>query len=303
MKDDLPPGPEQNRPLSDLQAPESQAATVEGASPPPEPLVPLRRVSTLLPGQTFGPYRIERLLGMGGMGEVYEAEQTESGRHVALKVLSHTLAEPSDRARFMREGRLAASINHPNSVYVFGTEEINGTPVIAMELVPSGTLKDRVSAEGPMLAAQAVDAILQVVAGLEAASALGVLHRDIKPSNCFLDRDGTVKVGDFGLSVSTLSRAETHLTATGTFLGTPAFASPEQVRCEDVDVRSDVYSVGATLYYLLTGCAPFVEEKAGRLIAAVLERAPVLPSRLVPPIPRSLERVALRCLRQTPAAW
>ena len=157
----------------------------------------------LAPGQPFGPYHIVRLLGRGGMGEVYEAEQLEQGRRVALKVLNQRLTDPHDRARFLREGQLAASINHPNSVYIFGSEEIAGTPVIAMELLAGGTLKDRVREHGPLPPAEAVDAILQIIAGLDAAQAGGILHRDIKPANCFIDPDGTVKVGDFGLSIST----------------------------------------------------------------------------------------------------
>jgi eukaryotic-like serine/threonine-protein kinase len=184
----------------------------------------------LAPGQTFGPYRIERLLGQGGMGDVYEGEQIEQGRRVALKVLNQRLADPQDRARFLREGQLAASINHPHSVYIFGSDEIAGMPVIAMELLAGGTLKDRVKERGPLPPADAVDAILQVIAGLDAGHAAGILHRDIKPANCFVDRDGTVKVGDFGLSISTMARDSTQLTVTGTFQGTPQFASPDQLK-------------------------------------------------------------------------
>ena len=158
------------------------------------------------PGQVFGPYHIERLIGHGGMGEVYEAEHVEQGRRVALKVLHQRLSGREDHARFVREGQLAASINHPHTVYVFGSEEIDGIPTIAMELLPGGTLKDRVKERGPLPPAAAVDAILQMIAGLDAMHAVGVLHRDVKPSNCFVDADGTVKVGDFG-SRSRLWRA------------------------------------------------------------------------------------------------
>ena len=186
------------------------------------------------------------------MGEVYEAED-ESGRRVALKVLKHGLDDPNDRARFLREGRLAASISHPHTVYVYGTDEIEGVPVIAMEMATGGTLKDRVKEHGPLPPAEAVDVMLDVIAGLEAAAAGGVLHRDVKPSNCFVDSEGRVKVGDFGFSISTLARAERDVTMAGTFLGTPVFASPEQLHADDLDVRSDIYSVGATLYYVLTG--------------------------------------------------
>jgi serine/threonine protein kinase len=136
----------------------------------------------LAPGQRFGPYRIERLLGRGGMGEVYEAEHLEHGRRIALKVLSQRLIDATDRARFVREGQLAAAVSHPHTVYIYGSGEIAGVPVIAMELLPGGTLKDRVEGKGPLAPIEAVDAILQVVSGLEAAHQAGVLHRDIKPS-------------------------------------------------------------------------------------------------------------------------
>jgi serine/threonine protein kinase len=187
-------------------------------------------------GRPFGGYHILRCLGKGGMGAVYEVEEIETGRRLALKVLTHALDSPQARQRFLREGRLAASINHPNSVYVFGTEEIDGLPVITMELVAGGTLQDRVKQRGPLPVAAAVDAVLQVVAGLEAAAKAGVLHRDVKPSNCFIELDGAIKVGDFGLSITTL-RQETKLTMTGSVLGTPAYASPEQLRGDDMTVR------------------------------------------------------------------
>jgi len=244
----------------------------------------------------FGGYRILRLLGRGGMGAVYEADDLASGRRVALKVLGHSLDSPEARKRFLREGRLAGSINHPNTVYVFGTEEIEGAPVITMELVPGGTLHDRVKAEGPMPVAKAVDVILQIVDGLEAAYAAGILHRDIKPSNCFVDPDGAVKVGDFGLSVSTLARGDSALTLMGSVLGTPEFSSPEQLRGEELSVRSDIYSVGVTLYYLLTGRTPFQAENLVQLLATVLDRPAPSPRISRPEIPEALAGIILRCL-------
>jgi len=252
-------------------------------------------------GKTFGAYRLVRLLGQGGMGAVYEAEQIESGRRVALKILSQRLDSAEARARFLREGRLAASINHPNSVYIYGTEEIEGTPAIAMELVPGGTLEERVKQKGPMPAPEAVDAILQIIEGLEAAQAVGVLHRDVKPSNCFIENDGTVKVGDFGLSISTKGRAETNLTVSGTFMGTPAFSSPEQLKGDELDVRSDIYAVGITLYYLLTGKTPFKADNLVRFVATVLERPAESPATLRRDIPKGLCAAVLRCLEKQPA--
>lgn len=257
---------------------------------------------TALPGSSrFGGYQIIRPLGKGGMGAVYEAQENASGRRMAIKVLAHSLDSEQARARFFREGRLAASINHPNSVYVFGTEEIDGMPVISMELVSGGTLQELVKRNSPLPVAQAVDAIVQVIAGLEAAAAGGVLHRDVKPSNCFIDSDGTVKVGDFGLSISTLARREITLTTNGTMLGTPAYAAPEQLRGDEIDCRSDIYSVGVTLYYLLTARIPFSGDNIVRLLATVLEQPAESPRKLRKDIPEELAQVVLRCLAKQPS--
>ena len=250
------------------------------------------------PGALFGGYRIVRELGRGGMGAVYEAEHLESGRRIALKVLSHQLDSMADRARFLREGRLAGSINHPNSVYVFGTEEIEDTPVIAMELIAGGTLQEHVQRTGPLPVGAAVDAILQVIAGLEAAQAIGILHRDIKPANCFEDTDGTVKVGDFGLSISTAARGDTNITMHGQFLGTPAFCSPEQLRGEELNVRSDMYSVGVTLFFLLTGRTPFEGKNMVQLLANVIEKPAPSPKTLRAEVPQGLANAVLRCLQK-----
>ncbi|MEO8351969.1 MAG: protein kinase, partial [Chthoniobacteraceae bacterium] len=256
-----------------------------GSSGPP-PLMPFN----------FGNYRIVRLLGKGGMGAVYEAEDQASGRRVALKALGHSLDSPDTRKRFLREGRIAASINHPNTVYVFGTEEIDGAPVITMEMVHGGTLHERVKERGPMPVTEAVDAILQIIAGLEAAAVVGILHRDIKPANCFIDPFGTVKVGDFGLSISTTTRGDSALTIAGSVLGTPEFSSPEQLRGEELNVRSDIYSVAVTLYYLLTGKTPFHAENVVQLLATVLDKPAPSPRTVRPDIPEPLARIILRCL-------
>jgi hypothetical protein len=252
------------------------------------------------PGKPFGRYQIVRALGRGGMGVVYEAEEQETGRRVALKVLGQQLDSPEHRARFLREGRLAASINHPNSVYVYGTDEIDGTPTIAMELVAGGTLQERVHQCGPMSASAAVDVILQIIAGLEAAQAIGILHRDIKPGNCFEDADGTIKIGDFGLSISTTARAETNVTAAGAMIGTPAYCSPEQLRGEELNARSDMYSVGVTLFYLLTGRVPFEGHNMVQLIANVLEKRAPSPREFRKEIPPGVANVVLRCLEKQP---
>lgn len=263
------------------------------------PLPASRHDYTLASHQRFGHFVIVRPLGRGGMGEVYEAEDVDTGRRVALKLLRQSLARDVDRARFLREGRLAASINHEHVVYVYGSEEIDGAPVITMELAAGGNLRDRVDAQGPLPTAVAVDLILQVIDGLEATASAGILHRDVKPSNCFVAADGTVKVGDFGLSISTRS-VESQLTLEGAMLGTPAFAPPEQVIGEPLDVRSDIYSTGATLYFLLTGRAPFSGESLAQLIASVLRQEPESPAALVESVSPDLALIVLRCLDKNP---
>ena len=251
------------------------------------------------PGQTFGPYKIVRPLGKGGMGQVYEAEETESGRRVAMKILSRGLGDDEERERFLREGRLAASLSHPNTVYVFGTTEVQGFPVIAMELAPGGTLKELLVGGTPVAFATAVDAIVQVIAGLDAAARIGILHRDVKPSNCFVHGDGRVLVGDFGLSVATSSRGRSAASG-GTILGTPGFASPEQLRGDALDVRSDIYSVGATMFYLLAGRAPFDDQTTTSLIARITSEPPPLLTEVRADVPKRLALVVAKCLAKTP---
>jgi uncharacterized RDD family membrane protein YckC len=257
---------------------------------------PSADATVLEEGQTFGPYRIGRLLGRGGMGEVYEAEHIQHGRRLALKVLNQRLRRADDRERFLQEGQLAAALNHPNTVYIFSSEEVDGVPAITMELLPGGTLKDRVKASGSLRPPEAVDAILQVIAGLEAAHAGGILHRDVKPSNCFVAADGAVKVGDFGLSISSLPRHVTTLAESGAFQGTPEYAAPEQLRGEQLDLRADIYSVGATLFYLLTARPPFEDPDRDALIARVSASPVPSARRMQPAIPRELDRLVTRCL-------
>ena len=278
---------------TDLMPTISSAAAVPAAAG-------VRRAPRLSEGDQWGSYRIGRLLGRGGMGEVYDAEHLPSGRRVALKVLSSPLQSASEQARFLREGQLAASISHPHTVYIFGSEEIDGTPVISMELLPGGTLKDRVVTHGPMRPDEAVAAVLELIGGLDAAAAAGILHRDIKPSNCFVDRDGVVKVGDFGLSISTLARDVHQQLVTSGFEGTPQFAPPEQLRGEPLDVRADIYAVGATLYYLLTGRAPFDAPDLRELFAKVTKGTPVPPRQLRGDVPTRLSALVMRCLAKDP---
>ena len=212
------------------------------------------------PPPDVGGYRLVRFLGAGGMGAVYEAEAPESGHRVAVKLLSSRLSSsPASVERFRQEGRLASQLAHPRCVFVLAADTDAGRPYIIMELMPGRTLKDLVDANGPLPVNDAIASILDALDGLAEAHRLGIIHRDVKPSNCFLTTDDRVKVGDFGLSKS-LDTADQHITQTGTFLGTVLFASPEQIRGEPLDYASDIYSLCATLYFLLCGEAPYHHE-------------------------------------------
>jgi serine/threonine protein kinase len=251
-------------------------------------------------GTIFGPYRILRVLGRGGMGIVYEAEELDSARRVALKVIAERLRHEGERDRFLREGQLAASLNHPNCVYVFGASEIDGYPVIALEPMLE-TLADRLHRDGPLPPAMAVDAILQILRGLAAAADVGILHRDVKPSNCFVGEYGLVKIGDFGVSRSLRPAiATTELSRLGLVVGTPAYASPEQLRGAALDTRSDIYSVGATLFELLTGRTPFAAADLMSMLMAVANDPAPAAHTFSPAIPKGLSAVVLRCLAKKP---
>ncbi|MEO5823162.1 MAG: protein kinase, partial [Vicinamibacteraceae bacterium] len=259
-----------------------------------------RSAAALAPDAAFGGYRVRRVLGRGGMGVVYEAEEIESGRHVALKVLEQRFGDERERERFQREGRLAASIDHEHCVFVFNAAEIDGIPAIAMELM-QGTLADRLTSGGALAPATAVDMTLQLVAGLQAAADAGILHRDVKPSNCFIDADGVVKIGDFGISRSVRPAEETALSTRNQLAATPTYASPEQLRGATLDTRTDIYSLGATLYELVTGRRPFAAPDLMSLLMAVANDTPAAPHRLAAAVPTGLSRVILRCLAKKPA--
>jgi len=296
--------------MSDID-PESAAPGPKDGTPAPDPPT---RTETIVPGggegapgdawelpagAVLGPFRIVTRLGSGGMAVVYEAEEVDSGRRVALKVLLPGLRRDIDRARFLKEGRLAASLNHPNCTYVFGAWELDGRLVIGMELMRE-TLADRLKTGGAMPPALAVDAILQVVAGLDAAAAAGILHRDVKPSNCFVDEEGRVEIGDFGISISAHPTSEAGLVTGRRIVGTPRYASPEQLRGAALDARTDVYGVGATLYELVTGRPPFDKPELMSLLMAVANDEPQPPHRVDATIPRGLSQVIQRCLAKKP---
>ena len=239
-------------------------------------------------------FRLIRPLGKGGFAEVWEAQNETDGRRVALKVLTEARADTARALeRFEQEGRLAASLSSPRCVYVFGAGAVDGYPYIAMELMPGGTLADRIGS-GPLGSREAVDCVLDVLDGLEAAQRQGILHRDVKPSNVFLDADGRAKIGDFGISKSL--EADSKLSQTGAFLGTPYYASPEQIAAEPLDLRSDLYSVGAMLYELVTGKLPYQGTNASQVLAQVLTREPVPFAETGVRVPGGVQQVILRLL-------
>jgi len=246
---------------------------------------------------SVGGYRLLRALGSGGMGTVYEAEHEGTGRRVAIKLIRPEFADSDDAVeRFRREGRLASTITHPRCVFVLAADEERGRPYIVMELMPGRNLADLVEKEGPLPVESAVRLVLDIIEGLQEAHRCGVVHRDVKPSNCFLDALGRVKVGDFGLAKSLLK--DQHLTHTGAFLGTLLYAAPEQIRMDPVDHRADVYSVGATLYYLLTGRAPFQTDDAAATLARTMSD-PLPPMRgHRPDLPATLDEIVAKALQR-----
>ncbi len=276
-------------------------APIEGGSteiadvtiaPTSAPVVPTRGLKA---GERIGNYELVNILGSGGMGVVWKAIDTKNGRHVALKRLSSShLADQDSVTRFMREAQLASKMSHPRVTFVYSAGRLGDQPYIAMELMPGETLEDRVKNEGPLPVGEAVDKILDVIDGLEAAHQMGLIHRDVKPSNCFVDSDERIKVGDFGLSKSVISDIE--LTRTGTFMGTPAYAAPEQIRGEKLDHRTDIYAVGATLCNVLTGKPPFVGD-AMTVTAQIVTDSPKIQGDL----PRELVRILKVCLEKNPS--
>jgi eukaryotic-like serine/threonine-protein kinase len=245
-------------------------------------------------------YRLVRRLGSGGMGTVFEAEDEAQAQRVAVKLIGRDHVSSWEAVeRFRQEGKLASAVTHPRCVFVLAVDEYRGAPYIVMELMPGTTLQTLVDKGGPLDPASAIVKIFDVIEGLQQFHKRGLIHRDVKPSNCFLENEGRVKIGDFGLSKSLEGGAD--LTRTGTFIGTPLYASPEQIKRDLVDERTDVYSVAATLYYLLAGHPPVQAKDAAEALARIAsEPAPPLHG-YCPDIPGALEAVIHRGLERDPA--
>ncbi|SPF54718.1 Serine/threonine protein kinase (fragment) [Candidatus Sulfopaludibacter sp. SbA4] len=254
-------------------------------------------------GREFGPYRIVSPLGAGGMGEVYRAHDSKLGRDVAIKMLPHAFARDPERlARFRREARTLASLNHPNIAAIYGLEESGDVDCLVLELVEGENLR------GPLPIERALDYARQVAEALEAAHAKGIIHRDLKPANVKVTPQGRVKVLDFGLAKAVwgpeqnqdLSQAPTVTgleTLAGHIVGTPGYMSPEQARGKEVDKRTDIWAFGCLLYELLTGKRAFSGETISDTIAAVLEREPdwqALPAKT----PSKIRELLRQCLQK-----
>jgi serine/threonine protein kinase len=267
----------------------------------------------LAPGTRLGPYEVAALLGAGGMGEVYRATDTKLDREVAIKVLPESLAtDPERLARFEREAKTLAALNHPNIAHIHGFEDSTGVPALVMELVEGPTLADRIS-KGPISIEEALSIAKQIAQALEAAHEHGIIHRDLKPANIKVRSDGAVKVLDFGLAKladlpgsavvnATLSPTlSLNATMAGVILGTAAYMAPEQARGKSVDKRADVWAFGAVLFEMLTGTPPFPGDDVPHILARVIDREPdwsALPPALSPVLRIYLRRCLSKDARQ-----
>jgi Tol biopolymer transport system component len=260
----------------------------------------------LTPGQRIGHYEIVSKIGRGGMGEVYLARDLNLGRDVALKFLSSDFTQSFERLqRFQQEARAASGLNHPNILTVYEIANADGHQFIATEFIEGETLRTRLVI-GRLPLTEVLNIAEQVASSLSAAHAKGIVHRDIKPENIMLRTDGFVKVLDFGLAKLTESEEvgpeESTIamvrTATGIVMGTTAYMSPEQTRGFTVDSRTDIWSLGAVMYEMLTGKPPFQGETSSDVMAAVLEREPVPLTELVIGLPTELQRIVRKALRK-----
>lgn len=256
-------------------------------------------------GTRIGPYVIVAPLGSGGMGDVYRAKDTALGREVAIKVVGDEYLNDADRAaRFEREARVLAALNHPNLATLYGVEHIGGGRALIMELVDGETLADRI-ARGPIAPLQVLAIAQQLAGGLDSAHQKGVVHRDLKPANIKLSGSGLVKILDFGIAKDMprgdlQSRTTTMATEAGVLIGTAPYMSPEQVRGLPIDQRADIWAFGCVLYEMLTARSPFAAETRTDTLARIVQSDPVWDA-LPPSATPGLVRLIKRCLEKDPA--
>ncbi|MCG6963351.1 MAG: protein kinase [Acidobacteria bacterium] len=248
----------------------------------------------------IGHYHIVSELGRGGMGVVYKAHEESLNRFVAIKVLGkHLTSDASYVQRFAREAQAAAKLSHPNIVQIYFIGEDDGQHYFVMEFVHGTSVQGLVRSQGRLQPAAAARLVLQAASGLSAAHAVGIIHRDIKPANLLVDDRGLVKIADFGLALAT--EAATRLTATGMFMGTPGYLSPEQCLNEKVDHRADIYSLGVTFYEMLTGQMPFHAESPLALLRQIVEVEPPPVHELNPDVDDELRAVISQMMAKDPA--
>src|ERR1700693_3607161 len=261
----------------------------------------------LAPGTKLGAYEIQSPLGTGGMGEVYRATDTKLGRDVALKVLPAEMARDPERlARFRREAKALAQIDHPNIVTIYSVEDFDGVHFLTMQLVEGLPLNGLISQSG-----LPVDQIIAIAGSLAAALAAahekGIVHRDLKPANVMVSNDGRVKVLDFGLEKDVRAERTTEATLTsagrtqvGVVMGTPSYMSPEQTSGRPLDHRTDIFSLGVLLHEMATGRRPFEGSSSAELVSAILRDNPPPVTELRPDLPSDLARIVRRCLEKDP---
>lgn len=251
-------------------------------------------------GQTIDEYRIQALLGKGAMGSVYLAQDTNLGRSVAVKMLAPGLVEDEDAVkRFDREARIIADLDHPNIGKIYRIGHNQEQPYYAMEYVDGRSLDQVLKEQKRLGGKRAIDIMIQCCEGLRAAARKDIIHRDIKPANIMLTQDGQVKIVDFGIAKAFLD--DTFRTATGLIVGTPRYMSPEQGRGLNVDMRSDIYSLGATFYHCLAGQAPFDAENAISMIQKHMQDPVQEIHRFNPNVPDPLSRVIYGMMEKAPS--
>ena len=245
--------------------------------------------------ERIGHYRIVAELGRGGMGVVYKAHEESLNRVVAIKVLGeHLMEDPTQIERFIREAQSAASLNHPNIVQIYAVSEEDRRHYFVMEYVSGKSLQQILRTRGPLEPEQVARIALQTASGLQAAHEQGIIHRDIKPANLLIDDRGLVKIADFGLAL--MGTAASRLTATGMFMGTPGYLSPEQCLDQGVDNRTDIYSLGVTLFEALSGKTPFVADSPLALLRQIVDVEPPDLGELNPEIDSELRAIVARMM-------